>query len=227
VLLAWFPGQEFGNALADVLLGDAEPGGRLPTTWPSSEEGLATSRPDDGILRYDEGLLVGYRGYGSGSATPLYPFGHGLGYASWTFLSIDAPAEIAAGGDLDVTVSVRNTGSRRGREVIQLYASRTQSDVDRPVRWLIGFAAVEANADEAVAARITVPARAFEHWSAAAGGWTAEPGVFHLAAGASSAALSLFTDIAIFRGSTSAEGHRCSSPDLSSARRTPGLPPRV
>jgi beta-glucosidase len=223
VLLAWFPGQEFGNALADVLLGDAEPGGRLPTTWPSTEEGLVTSQPDDGVLRYDEGLLVGYRGYDRAGATPLYPFGHGLGYSSWTYLSVRAPREANAGADVAIEVSVRNTGSRTGREVIQLYASRAESGLERPVRWLIGFAVVQANAHETVTATITVRARAFEHWSPDAGAWTVESGVFHLAAGASSAVLSLFTEIEIFRGPTSAEGHRCSSPDLSSARRAPGL----
>ncbi len=89
VLVAWFPGQEFGNALADVLLGDAEPGGRLPTTWPASERGLPSTRPVDGVLSYDEGLFVGYRGEGRGERTTLFPFGHGLGFSSWEYESID------------------------------------------------------------------------------------------------------------------------------------------
>jgi beta-glucosidase len=223
VLLAWFPGQEFGNALADVLLGDAEPGGRLPTSWPQHEDGLPTTRPSNGVLRYDEGLLVGYRGYERGGPAPLYPFGHGLGYSSWTYLSIEAPREARAGAEIAVDVTVRNTGGRRAREVVQLYASRAVSAVERPVRWLIGFAAVAANAGEDVTATINVRARAFAHWSPAAGGWTIEPGAFQLAAGASSTDLSLFSAIEIFRGETSVEGHGCPPPDLSSVRRTPGL----
>jgi beta-glucosidase len=222
VILAWFPGQEFGNALADVLLGDAEPGGRLPTSWPRSEEGLPSPQPVDGVLRYDEGLLVGYRGYERGGAAPLYPFGHGLGYSSWTYVSIDAPREARAGADLAVRVTVRNTGARRGREVVQLYASRAVSAVQRPALWLVGFAVVDASAGEDVTATISVRARAFQHWSASAGGWTVEPGAFQLAAGASSLELSLFSPIEIFRGETP-EGHGCPPPDLSSARRTPGL----
>jgi beta-glucosidase len=91
VLLAWFPGQEFANALADVLLGRTEPGGRLPTTWPRSEEGLPTTRPADGIPRYDEGLFVGYCGYAGDGRAPMYPFGYGLGYCAWTYASIDVP----------------------------------------------------------------------------------------------------------------------------------------
>ncbi len=222
VILAWFPGQEFGNALADVLLGDAEPGGRLPTSWPRSEEGLPSPQPVDGVLRYEEGLLVGYRGYGRGGPVPLYPFGHGLGYSSWTYVSIEAPREARAGDDLAVDVTVRNTGARRGREVVQLYASRAISTVQRPALWLVGFAVVDANAGDDVTVTIGVRARAFQHWSAAAGGWTIEPGAFQLAAGASSLELSLFSPIEIFRGETS-EGHGCPPPDLSSARRTPGL----
>ncbi len=223
VILAWFPGQEFGNALADVLLGDAEPGGRLPTSWPLSEEGLPSTQPVEGVLRYDEGLMVGYRGYERGGPAPLYPFGHGLGYSSWTYLSIDAPRESRAGAEVTVDVTVRNTGARRAREVVQLYASRAVTAVERPARWLVGFAVVDASAGEDVTATINVRARAFAHWSPAAGGWTIEPGAFQLAAGASSTELSLFSAIEIFRGDTSAEGHGCPPPDLSSARRTPGL----
>jgi beta-glucosidase len=224
VLLTWFAGQEFGNALADVLLGDAEPGGRLPTSWPMHEEGLPSTQPADGVLRYDEGLLVGYRGYERGVPAPRYPFGHGLGYSSWTYLSMDAPQKIDPRTELAVGVTVRNSGARRAREVVQLYASRAVTAVERPVRWLIGFAVVDANAGEDVTATITVGERAFQHWSPVIGGWTTEPGAFQLAAGASSTELSLFSAIEIFRGATSGEGHGCPPPDLSSARRTPGLP---
>jgi beta-glucosidase len=90
VLLAWFPGQEFGNALADVLLGLAEPGGRLPTTWPSTENGLPSTRRVDGVLSYVEALSIGYRAYGSDGRTSLYPFGHGLGWST-------GPFQLAAG----------------------------------------------------------------------------------------------------------------------------------
>ena len=222
VILAWFPGQEFGNALADVLLGDAEPGGRLPTSWPLSEEGLPSTKPVDGALRYEEGLLVGYRGYERGGPAPRYPFGHGLGYSSWTYVSIEAPREAQAGADFAVDVTVRNTGARSGREVVQLYASRAVSAVQRPALWLVGFALVDADAGEDVTVTINVGARAFQHWSAAADGWTIEPGAFQLAAGASSLELLLFSPIEIFRGDTS-EARGCPPPDLSSVRRTPGL----
>jgi beta-glucosidase len=191
ILLAWFPGQEFGNALADVLLGLAEPGGRLPTSWPGSEDGLPSTQPADGTLTYDEGLFTGYRGYDRDGRMPHYPFGHGLGYTTWDYTSIDAPD----GGS--VTVRLRNTGPRRGREVVQVYASRDGGDVERPVRWLVGFATVDAEAGEDVTATVTVPPRAFEHWDVEAGRWAVEPGTFRLAAGPSSAAQPVSTEITI------------------------------
>ena len=128
---------------------------------------------------------------------PHFPFGHGLGYTTWSYDAIEAPAEAAAGDDLSVTVGVSNTGTRRGREVVQLYAGRADGSVERPVRWLAGFAPVEAQAGETVTVTVTVPARAFEHWDAAAGGWTVEPGTFGLSAGPSSADLALSTQVVI------------------------------
>jgi beta-glucosidase len=199
ILVAWFPGQEFGNALADVMLGLSEPGGRLPTTWPSGEEGLPSTQPADGVLTYDEGLFIGYRAYDRDGRTPRYPFGHGLGYTTWSYDAIEAPAEAAPGEDLSVTVRVSNTGTRRGGEVVQLYASRADGRVERPVRWLAGFAPVEAGAGQTVTATVTVRARVFEHWDAAAGGWTVEPGTFGLSAGRSSADLALSTQVGIAR----------------------------
>jgi len=193
VLLTWFGGQEYGNALADVLLGAAEPGGRLPTTWPASEEGLPSVRPSDGVLRYDEGLFVGYRGYDRDGRTPLYPFGHGVGYTTWTY------QEMSPAPDRAVSVTVRNTGSRRGREVIQVYASKPDSAIERPVKWLTGFAAVDADPGETVTVRVPIAERAFQHWVPGQG-WATEPGTFTLAAGPSSATLPVGITIAAPEG---------------------------
>jgi beta-glucosidase len=199
ILIAWFPGQEFGNALADVLLGTAEPGGRLPTTWPTSDDGLPSTQPVDGVLSYDEGLFVGYRAYDRDGRAARYRFGHGLGYTSWEYGSISAPAQVAAGSGVAVAVTLRNSGRRRGREVVQVYASCPDGAVERPQRWLAGFAGVEADAGEEVTVAVTVGARAFEHWDVAGGGWRTELATFVLAAGGSSASLPLSTQIAIAR----------------------------
>jgi beta-glucosidase len=190
VLLTWFPGQEFGNALADALLGLAEPGGRLPTAWPAEEANLLPStQPVDGVLDYAESLHIGQRGFDRAGVRPAFPFGHGLGYSTWEYVSVGEPA---VGSDcVMVTARVRNGGPREGREVVQVYASRPDSAVDRPVRWLAGFAAVDAEAGETVEVALRVARRAFEHWDEAAGTWTTEPGTFLLEAGRSSTDLRL------------------------------------
>jgi len=186
VLLAWFPGQEFGHALADVLLGAAEPGGRLPTTWPASEHGLPSTQPQQGVLAYDEGLFVGYRAYDRDGRAPLFPFGHGDGYTTWEYLALEPQS---AGPDLTVRVTLRNTGARPGREVVQLYAERPESAVERPPRALAGFAIAEAAAGEEAAVEIAVAPRALAHWDGA--GWAVERGPLTLAAGRSSRDLRL------------------------------------
>ena len=194
VLLSWFPGQEFGNALADVLMGEAEPGGRLPMTWPAAEEGLPSTRPVDGVLAYAEGLFIGYRGYDrdgragrpcSPSATAPATRPGRTNPSPWTATS---PGPGVPGG-VSVCVAVRNTGSRRGREVVQVYASRPGSAVERPAKWLAGFAAVDADPGETVTVGILIPERAFQHWTGRA--WATEPGPFTLSAGPSSASLPL------------------------------------
>lgn len=177
VLLTWFPGQEAGMALADVLLGDEEPGGRLPTTWPArlADAPVVDVTPSDGVLAYEEGLFIGYRAWERSGRAPAFWFGHGLGYTTWSYDAISAR-------DGAVTVRVTNTGDRRGREVVQLYAAPLTPDPDRPVRWLAGFAVVEADPGESVAAVIDVPARTYEIWD---GGWRAVPGEYVLEAGRS------------------------------------------
>jgi beta-glucosidase len=172
ILLAWFPGQEFGNALADVLTGAVEPGGRLPTTWPKDEDGLPSTQPQDGVLAYEEGIFVGYRAYERDGREPLFPFGHGLGYTTWEYPSLELRDGL-------VFVRVRNTGERRGREVVQVYASKPGSAIERPPRWLAGFAIAEADPGEEVEVEVTIDPRAFQHWD---GGWQTEPGDFDLEA---------------------------------------------
>jgi beta-glucosidase len=168
VLLTWFPGQEFGNALADVLLGAVEPGGRLPTTWPRTEDGLPSTTPEHGVLTYDEGIFVGYRAFDQHGREPLYRFGHGLGYTTWEYLALEPH-------DDRVTVRVRNTGDRAGREVVQVYTSKPDSAIERPPRWLAGFAIAEAGPGEEVAVEVRIEPRALAHWD---GGWAVEPGEF-------------------------------------------------
>jgi beta-glucosidase len=183
ILLGWFAGQEAGHGLADVLFGRVEPGGRLPTTWPADERGLAPVAPVGGVLRYDEGLAVGYRGWLASGRRPAYWFGHGLGYTSWSYVELVLPPRVPAGSSATVRVRLANDGSRAGGEVVQVYLSRVDSAVERPERWLAGYARVSAGPGESVTARVSLPARAFQHWTP--GGWVTEPGRYTVLAGRS------------------------------------------
>lgn len=194
VLLTWFGGQEYGNAVAEVLTGDQEPGGRLPTTWPATEQDVPVLdvTPRDGVLRYDEGIHIGYRAWLRAGATPAYPFGHGLGYTTWSY---DAVHVDRAGAGVMARVGLTNTGLRRGREVVQVYLERDDSTVERPVRWLAGWAVVTADPGEHVTAEVLVGARAFQHWDSPSASWAAEPGEYLLVVSRDAASTELTADV--------------------------------
>ncbi|APU40158.1 beta-glucosidase family protein [Streptomyces sp. TN58] len=177
VLLTWFPGQEGGAALADVLLGDAEPGGRLPTTWPArlADAPVTEVVPADGRLEYGEGLYIGYRAYERRGIAPAYPFGHGLGYTEWAYESLEAAGDT-------VRVRLTNTGTRPGREVVQVYLAPVRDTAERPASWLAGFASVAAGPGESVETEIALPARAFEIWDEEVRGWRRVGGAYEVRA---------------------------------------------
>ncbi len=189
VLLVWFPGQEAGSALADVLLGVTEPGGRLPTTWPVSAGDcpVLSVTPSGGVLRYDEGVFIGYRAWQQAGVTPRYPFGHGDGYTSWAYEQLSAE-------DNRVSVTVRNTGSRTGREVVQLYARPAEPDASRPQCWLAGFATVTASPGDTATATIELPERTFQIWT---DGWQTVKGEYMIDAAHSIADIRLSTAITV------------------------------
>jgi beta-glucosidase len=194
VIYAWLPGQAIGEALADVLLGRAEPGGRLPVTLPAAEADCPVlhARPRDGRLDYAEGLLIGYRGYDAAGIAPLFPFGHGLGYTTWDYESVDgATGTLAPGADAKLRVRVRNTGSRPGREVVQAYVTGAPGDGGRPVRVLGAFGGVTAAAGAAAEVTLRVPARLFAVFDEEAGRWSWPPGEFTVQVGRSARDLRL------------------------------------
>jgi beta-glucosidase len=178
-LLTWFPGEEYGNALADVLLGKVEPGGRMPNSWPFSLEDAIVSNttPINGKLPYVEGLNVGYRGFHNRNTEPMLWFGSGHGYTTWSIDSWVVPKRISAKSDLDLEVQVSNTGNRRGSHVIQAYLSSESSSANRPSVWLAGFARVQANPGESMTVRLKIDGTAFRHWNS---GWKYEETKFNL-----------------------------------------------
>ncbi|EDY59306.1 MULTISPECIES: glycoside hydrolase family 3 C-terminal domain-containing protein [Streptomyces] len=179
VLLGWFPGQEGGAALADVLTGAHEPGGRLPTTWGTLADAPVTRvTPRDGELPYDEGVFIGYTAWEKEGRTPAYPFGHGLGYTDWTYESVEVRGATAR-------VRLRNSGARPGREVVQVYLAPAEADAERPARRLAGFAAAEAGPGESTEVTVEIPRRAFEIWDEKTSSWAYVKGSYEIQVGRS------------------------------------------
>ncbi len=188
VLLPWYGGLQHGNALADVLYGDAEPGGRLPQTFPRSER-QASYRPGqypgvDGKETYSEGLLVGYRWYDAKRQRPLFPFGYGLGYTTFGFRDLEVRPR---GRGAVLAFTVRNTGDRAGSAVPQVYVSLPPSTGEPPKR-LAGFAKVRLAPGESRRLVVRLDRRAFAYWHR---GWAVAPGRYGIAVGPSSRDLPL------------------------------------
>jgi len=189
VVQVWFSGQEQGSAVADILFGDAEPGGRLPVTFPRRIEDTPsyTNYPGEfGRVLYGEGVFVGHRWYDTRDIEPLYPFGHGLSYTSFSYGPAAAGED---GGRWLVSVEVTNTGQRRGSEVVQVYVRPVASSFSRPERQLAGFAKIDLAPDEARTVTVALDDRAFDVWDPAAGGWRRDAGPYDVLVGSSSRAI--------------------------------------
>jgi beta-glucosidase len=190
--LVWmyYGGQEAGRALADVLLGDANPSGHLPTTFPKRlADSPAHALPGayaDKIVVYKEGLLVGYRWFDKKGIEPLFPFGHGLSYTSF---SLSNPQASVSKDGATVSLDVQNTGKRAGAEVVQVYVGQPHCSVERPVRELKGFAKVMLQPGQSKRVEIALPREAFAFWHPQKRAWTVEPGQFVIEIGDSSRSL--------------------------------------
>lgn len=190
VLQAWYPGQECGLAIADVLLGKADPGGRLPQTFPvrlEDDPAFGNYPGEQGRVRYEEGIFVGYRHYEHERIRPLFPFGHGLSYTRFDYspvrLSTD---EMAPGGELTLTLDVTNTGDRAGQEVIQVYVRDEAASVPRPEKELKAFAKLALELGETGSVSLRLGMRSLAFFDEVRDAWVAEPGRFELLVGASS-----------------------------------------
>ncbi|SFK15005.1 glycoside hydrolase family 3 C-terminal domain-containing protein [Cellulomonas sp. KH9] len=190
VLETWLGGQAGGSAVADVLLGVREPGGRLTETIPLRLEdtpAFGNFPGEAGRVRYGEGVLVGYRWYDTRAMDVAYPFGHGLGYTTWAYdgLRVEVHGE-GADVRLDVAVTVTNTGSRAGREVVQVYVRDPEAAVVRPTRELRAFAPVDLEPGASGEVTFTLGARALSYWHPGLRRWVVESGRFVVEVGASS-----------------------------------------
>ncbi len=209
LLHVWYPGQEGGAAIAQVIFGKHNPEGKLPVSFDHSWEenpsynfyypikGADTTlrvTETDGKkvdyviphVKYDDKLMVGYRYWTTTGKHPLYPFGFGLSYTTFSFANLQAPATAAAGSPVTVSFEVTNTGSVEGAEVAQLYVSDPSAKATRPDRELKGFQKVRLAPGETKHVTLTLDARAFSYWDDAAKKWTIDPGKFVIRVGDSS-----------------------------------------
>lgn len=198
ILQAWFLGSESGNSLADVIFGRVNPSGKLPMTFPVRLDDVAahavgeypgTKRADSDIvdIRYNEGVLVGYRWFDTKKIRPLFAFGHGLSYTTFGYGKLSADAsKIGPDGALTLSVDVTNTGSRAGAETVQLYISDTKASVKRPAKELKNFAKIYLEPGQTKTVTFTVRPSDLAFFDAGAHAWKAEPGEFRAHVGAAS-----------------------------------------
>jgi len=196
LLHAWFPGQEGGRAIAEILLGRVNPSGRLPATFERRLEdnpAHAHYYPEAGTQRivYREGVFVGYRGYESHGVEPQFPFGHGLSYTTFEYANLAITPGETSDGEVQVAFDITNTGDRSGAEVAQIYVADPEASVPRPPKELKGFAKVFLAPGETRRVAVQLNLRSFSFYDVEAGGWRAEPGQFGILLGRSSADIAL------------------------------------
>ncbi len=220
LLHVYYPGQEGGTAIAQVLFGEHDPEGKLPVTfdrtWQDSASapyyypvpGADTTLHTIGVdgkpldytiqhIRYGDRLMVGYRYWTTIGKQPLFPFGYGLSYTTFKFANLQAPATAASGSTVPVSFDVTNTGSVKGAEVAQLYVSDPSAKVVRPERELKGFEKVRLAPGETKHVTLNLDASAFSFWDEAAHKWSIDPGKFVLRVGDSSENTPLQADITL------------------------------
>jgi beta-glucosidase len=194
VMEAWYPGQQDGTAIAALLFGSADPSGHLPVTFPASLSQVPASTAaqwpgQNGTVQYSEGIDVGYRWYDAKSLTPLFPFGYGLSYTTFSFSNLTV-GSLAAGGAATVTATVTNTGSRSGADVAQLYVTDPPS-AGQPPRQLEGFARVNLAPGASQTVSFPVSQRNLQYWNTSSNNWATATGNYGISVGDSDGHLPL------------------------------------
>jgi beta-glucosidase len=193
IVEAWYPGIEDGNAIAAILFGDVNPSGKLPQTFPKTQSDLPTQTPEqypgvNGHAVYSEGLEVGYRWYDARGVEPLFAFGHGLSYTTFAYSGL--MLKKLSGGNVSVSFTLQNTGSRAGAEVAQVYVGHPAA-IGEPPKQLKGYRKVFLQPGESTQVALTLDPNAFAYWSTAQGGWAVGGGTYRILVGSSSRDLSL------------------------------------
>jgi beta-glucosidase len=203
VFQAWYPGQEGGRALAELLFGEVNPSGRLPVTFERRWEDNPVHdsyypEPGTNRIAYREGLFVGYRGFDRNGTKPLFPFGYGLSYTTFGYrnLSVNAVTSLTTSNDrsswqVQVGFDLTNSGQREGAEVAQVYVGRKDSPIPRPAKELKGFAKVSLHPGETRHVTVTLDRRAFSYYDVAAKQWRIDPGQYEVLVGRSAGDIEL------------------------------------
>jgi beta-glucosidase len=197
MLQTWYGGQEGGRALAKVLLGEVNPSGKLPITWERRLEDNPTygnyyEAPGSKDVTYKEGIFVGYRGYEHLKVKPLFPFGFGLSYTTFSFANLSvAPAVASAGAPITVSFDVSNQGKVAGAEVAQVYVGDPSATIPRPVKELKAFERVVLKPGETRHVSVQLDRRSLAYFNIQSKGWKVDPGRFKLFVGDSSASVPL------------------------------------
>jgi beta-glucosidase len=197
VIEVWYPGQEGGTALAQILFGQYSPSGKLPASFERQWEDNATfhsyyPKPGEKQVEYSEGVFLGYRHFDRGGVKPLFPFGYGLSYTTFAYHNLKVSPDT---GNLNepVTVSfdLENTGHYEGAEVAQVYVSDNHARVPRPVKELKGFVRIELKPSESSHVSVALDRRAFSYYDTLKKNWSADPGSFGILVGSSSDTIEL------------------------------------
>jgi beta-glucosidase len=196
ILQAWYPGMEGGNAIANILFGEKNPSGKLPVTFPVKLEDIPAHAlgefPGDSVVRYNEGIFVGYRYFDTKKVEPLFPFGHGLSYTTFEYSDLKLDKK---GTQVVVSFAVKNTGSRAGAEVAQVYVSDEVAAVERPEKELKAFQKIVLQPGETKKVSLTLEEKAFQYFDDQKMQWVLEPGKFLIQVGTSSRALRLKSEV--------------------------------
>ena len=200
---AWYPGQEGGTALAQLLFGEFNPSGKLPMTFdrrweenPAHDTYYPRSGDKEKKVSYTEGVFVGYRGYDKSGVKPLFPFGYGLSYTTFAYKNLTVTPS-TAGQPVEVRFELTNTGSRAGAEVAQVYVGDRHSSVPRPKKELKGFAKVGLGPGESRQVAVKLDRRAFAYYDVKKHDWTVEPGDFDVYVARSAAQIELTGKVAV------------------------------
>ena len=200
VLEAWYPGQEDGTAIASLLFGNTDPSGHLTVTFPRSLSQVPASTTaqwpgENGTVEYSEGIDVGYRWYDSQGLTPLFPFGYGLSYTTFSFTNLQV-GTLSAGGAASVTATVTNTGTRAGADVAQLYVTDPAAS-GQPPRQLEGFQRVSLQPGASTTVRFQLTQQNLQYWNSADNNWATSSGSYGIDVGDSDANLPLVGTLAV------------------------------